>query len=119
MSNRQAVNDVFNEIKIIFEHLHILVNCAAIYDDRQIEKTLSVNIGGVVNSSLAGLSIMTKENSGDGGLIVNIASAAGLGPQVFFMPIYSASKYAVIGFTRCMSVCSINYFIIFSMYQFL
>lgn len=47
---------------------------------------------------------MSKEKGGNGGCIVNIASAAGITTTFFMMPIYSASKFAVVGFTRSMAV---------------
>lgn len=46
---------------------------------------------------------MSKANGGSGGIIVNIASVAGLEP-IPGMPIYSATKHGVIGFTRSMAV---------------
>lgn len=46
---------------------------------------------------------MSKANGGHGGLIVNIASVAGLEPMAF-TAVYSATKSGVISFTKSMAV---------------
>ncbi|XP_077158564.1 15-hydroxyprostaglandin dehydrogenase [NAD(+)] isoform X2 [Paroedura picta] len=48
---------------------------------------------------------MKTENGGNGGVIVNIASLAGLMPAPF-QPVYCASKHGVIGFTRSLAIIS-------------
>lgn len=46
---------------------------------------------------------MSKANGGKGGVIVNIASVAGL-TVTPGIPVYNATKHGVIGFTRSMAV---------------
>jgi 15-hydroxyprostaglandin dehydrogenase (NAD) len=46
---------------------------------------------------------MGKDEGGNGGVLVNMASIAGLVPFPF-SPIYVATKHAVIGFTRSFGV---------------
>lgn len=45
---------------------------------------------------------MSLKNNGKGGTIVNMASVVGLSP-FFNLPAYTASKYAVVGYTRSLS----------------
>jgi len=45
---------------------------------------------------------MGKHKGGKGGLIVNIASIVGLDP-ISIMPMYCASKYAVLGFSQSLA----------------
>lgn len=45
---------------------------------------------------------MSRENGGNGGMIVNIASVCGL-DYIFSLPVYNASKYAVLGYTRTLA----------------
>lgn len=59
--------------------------------------------GGVINSSLIALKHMSTGNSGKGGFIVNISSIAGL-TNMFYSPVYGASKHAIISFTNSMAV---------------
>lgn len=62
------------------------------------DKVLRVNLGGVVTGTHFALSRMEKAG---GGAVVNIASLAGHLPAAF-MASYSASKFAVVGFTRAL-----------------
>lgn len=45
---------------------------------------------------------MSLENNGKGGTIMNIASICGLSP-FFNLPAYTASKYAIVGYTRSLA----------------
>lgn len=62
---------------------------------------------GCINVSLAALNAMSKVNGGNGGVVVNVASVAGLVP-IAMSPFYNASKHGVIGFTRTLAVSSSN-----------
>jgi 15-hydroxyprostaglandin dehydrogenase (NAD) len=57
----------------------------------------------VVRGTLLGFQYMGKDEGGNGGVVVNIASTAGLGPFAG-APIYVATKHAVIGLTRSFGV---------------
>lgn len=94
--------------KIIFDDMNNQLNCvinsAGIFNENEIERTLIVNLGGVINSSLAAMKLMSKQNSGNGGIICNIASSAAIDNRLAFIPIYAATKAAIIKFTSSMSV---------------
>lgn len=47
---------------------------------------------------------MGKDKGGNGGLIVNIASVAGLDCSQFCTPTYNATKHAVVAFSRSLGV---------------
>jgi len=57
----------------------------------------------VVRGTLLGLQYMGKDEGGKGGVVVNIASTAGLVPFTG-CPVYVATKHAVIGLTRSFGV---------------
>jgi 15-hydroxyprostaglandin dehydrogenase (NAD) len=57
----------------------------------------------VVRGTLLGLQYMGKDEGGNGGVVVNMASVAGLVVAPHF-PVYVATKHAVIGFTRSFGV---------------
>lgn len=58
----------------------------------------------VINSTILAVKHMHKDTgSGQGGVVVNISSVVGLDP-LFLLPVYSASKEAIISFTRAFSV---------------
>ncbi|KAJ8348005.1 hypothetical protein SKAU_G00265940 [Synaphobranchus kaupii] len=66
---------------------------------------VEINLNGVIRGTYLALQHMKKENGGEGGVIVNIASMAGLGPQLT-SPIYTATKHGIVGFTRALAGAS-------------
>lgn len=82
-----------------------MCNNAGVLDEADWEKTISINLVGVVKVAYLALDHMNKLTGGRGGVMVNTASMAGLGP---FMscPVYSATKHGVMGFTRSMALAS-------------
>lgn len=62
-----------------------------------------------MNSTLTAMDYMSKEKNGHGGSIVQIASIGGISP-FFVCPIYCATKFAVVGFARCLGVSQILIF---------
>lgn len=73
--------------------LDIVVNNAAIMDEIDWSKTLDVNLHSLIRSTFLGVELMKN------GVIINISSTGGIHP-VSFCPVYCASKFGVIGFTR-------------------
>lgn len=53
--------------------------------------------------TLVAINSMSQANGGHGGIIVNIASIVGTEPSPG-IPIYSATKHGVVGFTRSLVV---------------
>lgn len=47
---------------------------------------------------------MGKDKGGQGGVVVNIGSAASFRSQVFSPPIYTATKHAILGLSRSCGV---------------
>lgn len=58
---------------------------------------------GVINTTYEAIEWMSISKNGRGGLIANIASQTGI---LFFpqLPVYGATKHAVLGFTKSMAV---------------
>jgi 15-hydroxyprostaglandin dehydrogenase (NAD) len=61
----------------------------------------------VVRGTLLGLQYMGKDEGGNGGVVVNISSIAGLAPFAG-SPVYVATKHAVIGLTRSFGVSTVG-----------
>jgi len=57
----------------------------------------------VVRGTLLGLQYMGKDEGGEGGVVVNVASILGLAPFAS-SPVYVTTKHAVIGLTRSFGV---------------
>lgn len=68
------------------------------FDRERFERTVDVNLGGVVLGTVAAIPALRR---GGGGAIVATASIAGIAADLTD-PIYAATKHAVVGFTRAM-----------------
>jgi NAD(P)-dependent dehydrogenase (short-subunit alcohol dehydrogenase family) len=99
--NREAVQALVDDVVARHGRIDYLFNNAGIaMGGRTIEmrgehwdRTIAVNLGGVVNGVLAAYPQMVRQGYGH---IVNTASAAGLAPAVLTAP-YSTTKHAVVG----------------------
>jgi len=61
-------------------------------------QTIAVDLSAVIMGTNLALSRFKAQKSG--GVVVNVASAAGLAPMSFD-PAYTAAKHGVVGFSRC------------------
>ncbi|KAL7843905.1 hypothetical protein SRHO_G00224440, partial [Serrasalmus rhombeus] len=105
VSSDQQFKDAFQKILSKFGQVDIFCNNAGIVNEKQWEKTVSINLCGVVRGTYLALEHMKKENGGQGGVIVNVASLAGLVPLVPAV-VYTATKFGVVGFTRALALAS-------------
>ncbi|KYQ58797.1 15-hydroxyprostaglandin dehydrogenase [NAD+] [Trachymyrmex zeteki] len=92
----------FKKIIDTFEGLDILINNAGILNDKFLEETIDLNVKALIRGSMLAFDYMGKHKGGKGGVIVNIASIFGLHPADS-LPIYSASKFAVLGFSQSLA----------------
>ncbi|XP_022830777.1 15-hydroxyprostaglandin dehydrogenase [NAD(+)]-like [Spodoptera litura] len=96
-----VTSDLVPVSKKIFENykVDILLNNAGILNDRLLKKTIDINVTGVCEWGLAFWDHMRKDKGGNGGTILNLASIYGYRVDPF-LPVYQASKFAVMGFTK-------------------
>lgn len=107
----EGVAEMFRAAKRAFGRLDIVHNNAGImtgdtpgWPDAPLEKlhrVMSVNAAGVVMGTREAVAAFREH--GEGGVVVNTASIAGLGPLPFD-PVYAASKAAVIHFTKSCAI---------------
>ncbi|KAE8287634.1 15-hydroxyprostaglandin dehydrogenase [NAD(+)] [Larimichthys crocea] len=105
VESEEQIKDAFHKTTETFGGIDILCNNAGILDETQWEKTVSINLVGVIRVAYLALEQMSKLSGGRGGVIINTASIAGLGPLPS-CPVYTATKHGVIGFTRAMGAAS-------------
>ncbi|XP_048399865.1 15-hydroxyprostaglandin dehydrogenase [NAD(+)]-like [Stegostoma tigrinum] len=102
VTSENQLKDCFSKTLEKFQSLDIVCNNAGISEENW-ENCLSVNLVSVIKGTYLGIQHMSKEAGGRGGVIVNIASIAGVIPY-FLGPVYAASKYGVVGFTTSLSL---------------
>ncbi|XP_067348328.1 15-hydroxyprostaglandin dehydrogenase [NAD(+)] [Channa argus] len=105
VESEEQIKAAFQKTVETFGGIDILCNNAGILNESDWEKTVSINLLGVIRGTYLALKHMNKTSGGRGGVIVNTASMAGLGPLIS-CPVYTATKHGVVGFTRAMSGAS-------------
>ncbi|XP_067667697.1 15-hydroxyprostaglandin dehydrogenase [NAD(+)]-like [Haliotis asinina] len=100
VTDEKGFKEAFDSVVTRHGQVDIMVNNAAIVNERiDIDKMLLVNLGGTIRGSNLAIKHMRKDEGGAGGVVVNVSSIAGLEPH-FQLPIYTATKTGITGFTR-------------------
>lgn len=105
VESEEQIKAAFQKTVETFGGIDILCNNAGILNEGEWEKTVSVNLMGVIRGTYSVLEHMNQLSGGRGGVIVNTASMAGLG-ALPSCPVYTATKSGVVGFTRAMAAAS-------------
>lgn len=91
----------------LFGGVDVLINCAGIYHEGAITLTDEETFDDIFNTNVKGTFFMSRAAVGEliksRGVIVNVASDAGLKGN-YFCAAYSASKGAVVAFTRSLAL---------------
>lgn len=101
ITSRDQLEGAFRSAVKENERLDVVVNNAAIMDERNWERTLDVNLNSVIHGTFLGIELMKN------GVIINVSSTGGIHP-VSFCPVYCASKFGVVGFTRSVAPTAFN-----------
>lgn len=121
VTDQAMIDAVVQKIIETEGRIDVLINCAGIVmlgsvEDmtyEEFEKVLLTNTGGVVRACKAVLPYMRNRNEGQ---IINLSSIMGL-VAVPFQSAYTASKFAIEGFTEALSMETRNYGIKVSMVE--
>ncbi|KAM6205824.1 LOW QUALITY PROTEIN: 15-hydroxyprostaglandin dehydrogenase [NAD(+)] [Sarcoramphus papa] len=105
VTDQEQLKGAFKKVLEHFGRLDIVVNNAGVNNEKDWESTIQINLTSVIRGTYLGLEYMRKGNGGDGGVIINISSLAGLMPAAF-QPVYCATKHGVIGFTRSIALAA-------------
>uniref|UniRef100_A0A0K8RGP2 (3R)-3-hydroxyacyl-CoA dehydrogenase n=1 Tax=Ixodes ricinus TaxID=34613 RepID=A0A0K8RGP2_IXORI len=112
VSVRENVTNLFKKVEEIYGTVHIVINSAGIIQrpslftntsEAEFDKVLSVNLYGTYLVTQAAVTMMLKNENATGRTILNIASVSGKGGRRFLSS-YSASKGAVISFTKSVAL---------------
>lgn len=100
-TNRKEVEELFDLAKNSFGIPSIVANAAGTIDETNKEhsRSIEVNLRGTIIVTDICISRLGKSNGGEGGVLIHLASITGL-RAAFWGPIYTATKFAVVGYTR-------------------
>ncbi|CAG8594969.1 15067_t:CDS:2 [Dentiscutata erythropus] len=96
VTNSDHLHQLFDTAQNTFGGVDIVCNNAGIAQADSWMKTIDVNLNAVIKCTQLGIQFLKKRG---GGAIINTASIAGFSP-FNPMPIYTSTKYAVVGFTQ-------------------
>ncbi|XP_067885414.1 15-hydroxyprostaglandin dehydrogenase [NAD(+)]-like isoform X2 [Heterodontus francisci] len=105
VGSEEQLKCAFRKTIDLFGSLDIVCNNAGINNENNWEQTININLTSVIRGTYIALEYMSKEHGGKGGVIVNMASLAGIYPAPHG-PVYTATKHGVIGFTRAIAATS-------------
>ncbi|XP_048732227.1 15-hydroxyprostaglandin dehydrogenase [NAD(+)]-like [Ostrea edulis] len=105
VTKQQQMENLFQSVKEKLGCLDIVCNNAGIGGETHPlwEKAVDVNLKGSTRGTLLALDHMRTDRGGNGGVIVNVSSAAGLNVNPL-CPVYSATKAAIIALTRSLAM---------------
>jgi len=96
VTNDTQTREMFQSVKSKFGNLDIMINnagCGKEFDGW--EMTIDLNVTGTLRSTMLALEQMRRDKGGNGGVIINVSSMAGIHPNPCG-PVYSASKGAIL-----------------------
>ncbi|XP_038215747.1 15-hydroxyprostaglandin dehydrogenase [NAD(+)]-like [Zerene cesonia] len=102
VTNDEELFAAYDQVLNQYGYIDIVVNNAGLMNDspKVYKKSIEVNVTALVTSTFKAWEFMRKDKSGRGGTIVNVASIAAM-IQDSFMPVYYATKSAVLQFSNC------------------
>ncbi|KAL3274250.1 hypothetical protein HHI36_015660 [Cryptolaemus montrouzieri] len=99
VSNKESFEDAFKSTLAAFNNIDILMNNAGIFDEKNYEKLIQINMLGVTHGIVLAIQkYLINYRTGSEGVIINTASIAGT-RGIQSIPIYSATKSAVVSMT--------------------
>ncbi|XP_070579024.1 15-hydroxyprostaglandin dehydrogenase [NAD(+)]-like [Ptychodera flava] len=99
VTSKDQLEDAFKKCVDTFGQLDIVCNNAGILNEFKWQLMLAINLNAVIEGTYLAVKYMGTQNGGKGGVVINTSSVVGLIPRDL-IPVYSASKHGVVGFTR-------------------
>ncbi|XP_069113958.1 15-hydroxyprostaglandin dehydrogenase [NAD(+)]-like [Argopecten irradians] len=105
VTSQEEMEALFKATKERYGQIDIVCNNAGTGGETypQWEKVVDVNIKGMTRGSFIAFEYLRNDKGGNGGVIINISSAAGLSVNPM-SPVYCATKTAIISLTRSLAV---------------
>lgn len=108
VTSQPDMEAAFRTTKETFGGIDIVVNNAGVGGeaDDNWERCIDINMKGTMRGMRLAMNYLSKENGGNGGTIINMASLAGVNPNPF-SPTYGCTKAGIIHASRCLAVSPI------------
>lgn len=105
VSSKSQMKDSFKKTKEVFGQINIVCNNAGISSkneewEEEWDKEVDVNLKSVIHGTFLGVHHMSRMRGGMGGVVINVASMAGIFPVGQYMAVYCATKFGVVGFSQ-------------------
>ncbi|XP_045782268.1 uncharacterized protein LOC123878933 [Maniola jurtina] len=103
VTDKERFLEAFEKVRDKNGNIDLVINSAGILDDtpESYVREININLISLITSSLHAWNTMNKEKGGSGGTIINFSSIAAIS-KIVFMPVYSATKSAVLKFSTCL-----------------
>ena len=113
ISNYEVLNDTMNSIIKKYKKIDILINCAGLYINGELEDNDNTDIFNVINTNLVGTiycckKVISNMKKNKNGIIININSQLGISSKEE-RSIYSSSKWGLSGFTKSLQLEASKY----------
>lgn len=99
---RSTIEKGFKRAIDIFGKIDIVINGAAIADEKNYVNVIQVNLLGFMHVTEVALDHISISKGGEGGMIWNISYALGL-DHMCCLAAYTATKYALLGYVSSLS----------------
>lgn len=96
------MEDAFKKTVDHFKRLDVVCNNAGIADESDFQKVIDIDLTAVIRGTILAKKYMDKNNGGNGGVVINVSSMAGI-LFVPFQPVYAAAKHGVIGYSKSLA----------------
>ncbi|XP_063920463.1 15-hydroxyprostaglandin dehydrogenase [NAD(+)]-like [Zophobas morio] len=97
VQSKVQVNDSYCKVVAEFGKIDIVINAAGVFDGCNWEKELMTNLVGTIHSMLEAYNVMSKEERGSGGVILNFSGLHGGLKPLYPAPTLSAGHHGIIG----------------------
>ncbi|GBP31500.1 15-hydroxyprostaglandin dehydrogenase [Eumeta japonica] len=105
VTDEDGLLSAYDEVAKAAGYVDVVINNAGIMNDSKklYKKEIAINVTALVTGTLKAVELMRKDKGGRGGTVINISSIAGL-VQSPILPIYFATKSAVLQFSNCIGM---------------
>lgn len=96
------MEDAFEKTMNRFRRLDVVCNNAGISESPDFKSVVDIDLTAVIRGTRLAKKYMDKNTGGNGGVIINVSSMAGI-LYIPYSPVYAAAKHGVIGYSKSLA----------------